>query len=300
MDNIIDWEEFIDRILDGGFSFDIRKMGSASMFIKNQLSSLDNQNMERGRFKKSLIKAIEGRSFDADESLNDPQLFNVLMDLGIEFLGSDALHVKKCCALYIQLRDIRQDLSLKNNEDIGRLLLKSSFAIIKFIENWKNQNEILGITDIYGQHLFIKYVMQKWRDQLLAQEVLTNPNVVVGLIYLDEWVGLSEKDKRDFFSRNAGNSVIFSAIISDMERLEGNLLYGYTGFADDCKRYDEALFEDISDRCHAWVSSDVAHRSASVRPGKVSQQHEEWLKEHIDLDGLSLKSIIESELNKDN
>lgn len=249
----MDWEEFLNKILDGAFAVDIRKTGSSTIFIKNQLGRQENKHTEVSRFRKSLNQLIEQKAFTSSEGLREPEAFHTIIDLGIDFCGAEDFFAKKCAALYLQLSDFKGRLTESSQLSRQDLLIKSSLAITKFIESWKNQYEIIGEKNIYKMHGFLESVSKKWAKELGEAQPVYNPNILIGIIYLNEWASLRKSDILAFFESTIKNKELFGAILSDMIRVKKNELYNYFDFIKDCLFYHKEFYDAVSRRCPFWT-----------------------------------------------
>lgn len=274
---MIDWEVFLNKILDGAFAVDIRKTGSAVMFARNQLGRQENKNTEASRFRKTLQELIEKREFSVSESLRFTETYLTIMDLGIAFSGGMDFLPKKCASLFVHLSEFKGQLNEKSRQDRHNLRVKCCFTIVKFIESWKNQYEIIGEKPIYGRHGFLENISNRWIAELPAAEPLQNPNILIGLIYLNEWDSLRKKDKEAFFQHNIINDNLFGAALYDMQRVNGNKinnLYKYLDFIIDCRLYHKEFYDIIAHRNPSWLNVDEAKSAGGADTGIANDRDE--------------------------
>ena len=274
-----DWNEFLDKILDGGFPLDIRKSGSPVSFTRNQLGRHENINTETRKLNSSLLNLIDSKPFSVADSLRNPDTYLTIIDMGIAFIGASEQLAKKCASLFVHLGEYQDHLGEKSRDDRQKLLVKTSLALVKFIEQWKTQHEVLGEKPIYKRHEFLIEISSRWARELVSGNPLNNPNVVIGLIYLDEWINLLKKDIVQFFTNNRTNKKLFGAVQADMQRIKGNKiikLYNYFDFIRDCRLYHQVFYDIISQRYPFWVVSDKP-KDAYFQYAKAMAQ-EGWLK----------------------
>lgn len=247
-----DWQIFINELLDKRYALDIKKTGSVSAFVKNQLGACENPYTETHNFKAGLEIQIERTPFIATQALKDPGVYKLLMELGFHFHPTLEMFIAKCASLYTQLTTHKATAASAGN--IFELKVVSSKCIVNFIANWKLEYENIGIRNIYDKFNFLQAVAEKWKLRLLSGKQLNNPNVLIGIIYLNEWSSLPATKKEQFFADNADNEELFGSILGDMERLEGQIIFNYSSFAEDCHTYFQEFYAFIEQRCKSWIA----------------------------------------------
>jgi hypothetical protein len=241
-----DWAQFIRGILDGSYALDIKKTGSVAMFVKNQLAANSRFYTNSGLFSNALEDEWKRMEITADDCLQNPSVYQKMLELGSYFLFSNDVFLTSVCSLHVQLDSV-QGLPFKVEEERKRMLLQCNHVLVTFIEQWKRKFGVLRKMDLLTMKPYMDVVVDNWKREI-DDKWMEDHYPLFGLIYLDKWQTIEPERRASFIKTNGTSRPLIRALITDVELKKSEPVFVFFPLGADLIRHQQQLLQVFENR----------------------------------------------------